>query len=128
MRGTKLTFDYINYDALSYACDYIDKDMQFINATQNTKWLAFTQNAIKRFRNTGKFAEWARKTFEKKYDDPTKEWIKYRLDNYLLCDEFVYNRDPSRNTRSMRVFLFGRKDICDISAAKHELVETLQPM
>jgi len=125
MRGIKQTFDFINYDSLSYACGYIDKDMQFINKTQNTKWLAFTQMAIKKFRNTGEFAEWARKNFVGKYDDPTKEWIKFRLDNYVLCDEFVYNRDPSKNTRSMRVFLFGRKDICDISAEKHELVETL---
>ena len=122
IRSNKLTFDLINYDSLSYACDYIDDDMQHVNKTQNTSWFAFTQLNIQRFRNHGVWARWAKKKFYK-YDDPTREWIKFRLDNYVLTDHFVYNRDPSKNTRSMRVFLFGHKDICDTSAANHELVE-----
>jgi hypothetical protein len=101
--------DFVYYDSLSYACDYMNRDFSLINKTKKVRYLAITLMGIKRFRNHGKFANWARATFEK-HEDPTEEWIKHVLDNYKLIDSFYYNRDPNNNSRPMRLFLLELTD------------------
>lgn len=108
IRESEIKFDFVYYDSVGYACDYINKDFKFINENKKTKEIAITLLDIENFRNTGDFAAWARQKFGKK-KRPTLSWLKYTFSNYRLVETFSYNREEEKNSRCMRVFILRLK-------------------
>lgn len=99
------TFDFVNLDLMGYASMKSNKTFTAINQTNNCKCIAITLQYLKKFRNHGRFVEWAKEKYYR-FDDPTLEWIKDVFSNYTLDDVFVYNRDKSHQGVAMRVFIF----------------------
>ena len=99
-------FHLLNLDLMGYACDGLNKDIETINNLKNSKFITLTLTGIKRFRNQGKFVEWAKSKFRS--DDPTLEWLCCTLNNYELIDSWFYRRDTEDDCRNMRMFVFKR--------------------
>ncbi len=99
-------FDLINYDSMSYLCEYIAEDLKIINDDKRTNYLAITMLNIEGIRNHGQFAEHMRTAYA---DDktPTSTFLREVLSNYEKVNEEVYKRESG--ARSMKMTMWKLK-------------------
>lgn len=106
LKNDKRKFDLINYDSMSYLCDYIAEDLKLINDDKRTKYLAITMLNIEGIRNHGAFASYMRETYQKD-KTPTSSFLKEVLNNYEKIEEEVYKREVG--ARSMKMTMWKLK-------------------
>ena len=96
-----------NFDLMGYLARELATDMAVINRLGNIKVVVLTVQGIRKFRAA---SSW-KTTMLAKYghlDDPTRACLVDIMDRYTLIDDWFYNRDPSVNSKSMRMFVFRR--------------------
>ena len=99
-------FDLVNYDSMSYLCDYIAEDLTIINNSKRCDYIAITMLNIEGIRNHGNFADMMREAYANS-STPTSDFLKKTLSNYEKIDEEVYKRE--QGSRSMRMTLWKLK-------------------
>jgi hypothetical protein len=97
--------DFIYYDSIGYACESMNNILCKINSNKKSKKIALTISNIKKFRNHGKWAEWARNNF--KSENPTEEWLRYVMNNYNIVEKIVYRKEEK--SREMVVYIMKLK-------------------
>jgi hypothetical protein len=102
-----LPCDLAFYDSVGYASDSMEHTLLKFNRSRASKFLAVTMLGIRRFRNTGEWAELARALYTG--SDPTKSWIEDLMSNYELVEEIEYTKTNVKGARKMRVFMFRRR-------------------
>jgi hypothetical protein len=95
--------DVIFYDTVGYACEQMNTSLKTINDNKKTNHLIITMMDIQKFRNHGKWVEWARKKFKNK--NPTEQWIKFVLNNYEITKKIKYNKNKELGCRTMVVYV-----------------------
>lgn len=97
----------LNLDLMGYLCGGLNDDLAYLNNLDNWDHLVLTLQGIRNFRNHGRFVSWAKRRY-RRYADPTQRCLKETLSSATLQDAWFYRRDPSKDCRDMRMFVFGR--------------------
>ena len=103
-----MNIDFANLDLMGYASLKSHGQFTQLNEMKNCNTIAITLQYLKRFRNHGRFVDWAKLMYGH-YEDPTLKWITNVFSNYNMIDTFTYNRDKKNKGMPMRVFIFKVK-------------------
>lgn len=99
-------YELVNADFVGYAARWLHHDLIYLDGLANIKTIVLTINGIKRFRNHGAWVDYVKAKYRS--EDPTLEWINDIVSNYRIVDYWFYVRNPSRNSRRMRMFVLER--------------------